>query len=361
MTIVYKANRIEGLSSDTKPADQYNGRIFYETDTSKSFSFDGSIWNEIGGGTVSSSISYAYSQNIADYTTPTTVTSSSDGSSTATYPTSASGSGGYNGYANIANSYDGNDATDVNNAIIYRTDIPAWLTSTATWDWGSSQTGNLRILYKEYRATEANSSFQYSDNGSSWTTLLNTNTGANNVNVDYLSSSITWRYVRVNRSITSGTYNNNYTLSVYEISKYAPSTPNLYDDNTTTISKTTAEANPSFTADMGSSTECSHYAIYMEADSDETQYVIQYSNDDVTYTTLRTINSTDLTNGAWNYIRFNPVNARYIRIRGNSGNTKTLSATQIKVLNGITDTVASHEHLEIDTADTSLTLGGSTA
>jgi len=48
MTIVYKANRIEGLSSDTKPADQYNGRIFYETDTSKSFSFDGSTWNEIG-------------------------------------------------------------------------------------------------------------------------------------------------------------------------------------------------------------------------------------------------------------------------------------------------------------------------
>lgn len=50
MTIVYKANRIEGLSSDTKPADQYNGRIFYETDTSKSFSFDGSTWNEISGG-----------------------------------------------------------------------------------------------------------------------------------------------------------------------------------------------------------------------------------------------------------------------------------------------------------------------
>ena len=44
MAIVYKANRIEGLSTDTKPADQYNGRVFYETDTSTTFIFNGSSW-----------------------------------------------------------------------------------------------------------------------------------------------------------------------------------------------------------------------------------------------------------------------------------------------------------------------------
>ena len=66
MAIVYKANRIEGLSTDTKPADQYNGRIFYETDTSKSFSFDGSTWNEISSGisSISSVIMTSYSEDI---------------------------------------------------------------------------------------------------------------------------------------------------------------------------------------------------------------------------------------------------------------------------------------------------------
>jgi hypothetical protein len=71
MTIVYKANRIEGLSSDTKPADQYNGRIFYETDTSKSFSFDGSTWNEIGS-----------SSEINTFTSESTFTPSSQSGNT---------------------------------------------------------------------------------------------------------------------------------------------------------------------------------------------------------------------------------------------------------------------------------------
>lgn len=299
----------------------------------------------------------SYDTTIGNYTTPTTVTSSSDATSSSTYPTSASGSGGYNGYANIANSYDGNDATDVSNALVYRTDIPSWLTSTATWDWGSSQTGNLRILYKEYRATEANSNFQYSTDNASWTTLLNTNTGADNVNVDYLSSSITWRYVRVNRSITSGTYNNNYGLSVYEISKYIPSTPNLYDDNTTTISKTTAEANPSFTADLGSSLVCTHYAIYMEADTDETEFDLEYSTDNITYTKIRTLPKTKLINGQWNYVRFNPVTARYIKIKGNSGSAKTLSATQIKIKTNA-NLPNSHGHNTISATDNTLALSG---
>jgi len=50
MTIVYKANRIEGLSTDTKPVDQYNGRIFYETDTNKSFIFQSGSWTELSSG-----------------------------------------------------------------------------------------------------------------------------------------------------------------------------------------------------------------------------------------------------------------------------------------------------------------------
>lgn len=50
MTIVYKANRIEGLSTDTKPTNLYTNRIFYETDTNKNFVFQNNAWTELSSG-----------------------------------------------------------------------------------------------------------------------------------------------------------------------------------------------------------------------------------------------------------------------------------------------------------------------
>lgn len=39
MAITYKATRIEILSTDTKPDNQYDGRVIYETDTGKTYTF----------------------------------------------------------------------------------------------------------------------------------------------------------------------------------------------------------------------------------------------------------------------------------------------------------------------------------
>lgn len=46
MTLKYKNSKIEGLSSDIKPTNAQANRIFFETNTKKTFDFDGTIWVE---------------------------------------------------------------------------------------------------------------------------------------------------------------------------------------------------------------------------------------------------------------------------------------------------------------------------
>jgi len=54
MTITYKATRIECLSTDTKPSNQYDGRVIYETDTGKTYtSVSGSWVEDVGSVNVS--------------------------------------------------------------------------------------------------------------------------------------------------------------------------------------------------------------------------------------------------------------------------------------------------------------------
>lgn len=304
----------------------------------------GGLFGSGGGGTVSPSISYSYSQNIADYTTPTTMSASSLGELSNILTTNQDGKA--NNYQTFGSGY------SISGYKHFSGDMNSTGTDTYVTDirvtYGTNYTiqNETFYFYNQAGALITTIGFGAEVNG---TTATYSSTGIN----DYIS-----RWEGRGRNMSGGFPN---LVSIYYDGYNSTPASVLNNGNVADRCKTQAEANPSFTADMGSSTECSHYAIYMEADSDETQYVIQYSNDDVTYTTLRTINATDLTNGAWNYIRFNPVNARYIRIKGNSGSAKTLSATQIKVLNGITDTVVSHEHLAIDTADTSISLGGTTA
>ena len=53
MAIIYlSGNRIQGLSSDTKPTLVPDNSIFFETDTAVQFQFTGSTWDVFGGGSV---------------------------------------------------------------------------------------------------------------------------------------------------------------------------------------------------------------------------------------------------------------------------------------------------------------------
>lgn len=51
MTLVYlSGNRIQGLSSDTKPSNVTANAVFFETDTFKSFDYSSGSWTERSSG-----------------------------------------------------------------------------------------------------------------------------------------------------------------------------------------------------------------------------------------------------------------------------------------------------------------------
>ena len=64
-----------------------------------------------------------------------------------------------------------------------------------------------------------------------------------------------------------------------------------------------------------------------------------------------------LINGAYNYIRFNTIRARYLRIYGSSGSSYVMAINEIKVNETLTVPTV-HGHLEISPTDTSLSLAG---
>ena len=78
------------------------------------------------------------------------------------------------------------------------------------------------------------------------------------------------------------------------------------------------------------------------------------------WVTQRTITTSNLTNGQYNYVRFNPVNCNKVRIRGSSGSSKVLAISEIKVKEGITesDIITQHGHKTISSTDTTTGLDG---
>jgi len=132
------------------------------------------------------------------------------------------------------------------------------------------------------------------------------------------------------------------------------------DDNVATFWKSSAEANPNIYVDMSSATTTSNIAVYPNSATDETEIKIQSSPNASAWTDQRTITWSNLTEGAWNYIRFNLVSARYWRIYGNSGASKTLAIDEIKVLDSVADADVRnlHGHISISSSDTSLNNAG---
>ena len=135
---------------------------------------------------------------------------------------------------------------------------------------------------------------------------------------------------------------------------------NSVDDNTSTFWKSSAEVNPNIYVDMSSSTTTSNIAVYPNSATDETEIKIQSSPNASAWTDERTITWSNLTEGAWNFIRFNLVSARYWRIYGSSGASKTLAIDEIKVLDSVADADVRnlHGHISISSSDTSLNLAG---
>ena len=103
-------------------------------------------------------------------------------------------------------------------------------------------------------------------------------------------------------------------------------------------------------------------AYYANSATTESQIKLQYATNAggvSSWNDLRTINTSDLTNGQYNYIRFNNAVGRYLRVYGNSGASGVLAINELKVQEPSDSVVANtHGHLGISNSDTSLNLDG---
>ena len=134
---------------------------------------------------------------------------------------------------------------------------------------------------------------------------------------------------------------------------------NAKDDNTSTVWKTNASTNPFIYADMGSAVNLCAIAWYNNAATTETTVKIQTSTDASSWTDKRTVLTANLVASVYNFIRFNTVTARYIRIYGSSGSSLVLSAAEIKVQKKTdAELLISHGHLPISNSDTGIELDG---
>jgi hypothetical protein len=133
---------------------------------------------------------------------------------------------------------------------------------------------------------------------------------------------------------------------------------NIKDGNTSTVWKTNSENNPLVYADMGTAYNICALAWFHNSATTETTIKIQSSSDASSWTDERTILTSNLVASVYNYIRFNVVNARYLRIYG-TGNSKILASAEIKVQTQTDNQLlTSHGHLSVSNSDTGIELDG---
>ena len=160
------------------------------------------------------------------------------------------------------------------------------------------------------------------------------------------------------KSVTIGDYT---TPTAVTASSAASSfaSANAKDNNTSTVWKTNSETNPLIYADMGSAVNLCALAWYHNSATTETSIKIQSSTDASNWTDERTILTSNLVANVYNYIRFNVVTARYLRIYGSSGSSLVLASAEIKVLKKTDSELAIiHGHLAISNSDTGIELDG---
>ena len=134
---------------------------------------------------------------------------------------------------------------------------------------------------------------------------------------------------------------------------------NAKDGNPSTVWKTNAETNPSIYADMGSALNLCAIAWYGNSATTETSIKIQSSSNASSWTDERVVLTSNLVDNVYNYIRFNVVNARYIRIYGNSGSSLVLASAEIKVLKKTDgELILNHGLLSLSNSDTGIELDG---
>lgn len=306
------------------------------------------------------------SESISDYTIPSSVSTGASASSTATMHQWDSADAYINGTAYNADSAEANDS------------------NTSNYDNAEVGGNSTKVIYQwEQNATIQSATnitiklayVNYYNSGSAWAEISTDGTNWTNIGSFAISSSWpNWnnrtlnvnpnsdvKYVRI-KSTCPNNQKNEFRIYYCQITGGIPEdVNNVKDDDTgTKWSSGTSLASAYLKIDMGSSSRTGQIALYPHADTTETEFLIQSSSDDVTYSTIRTINVGDLVIGQWNYIRFNPTTDRYFKLISNTGTNLAMAFNQVKIRSGITDTDMSnsHSHASISTTSTNIGLSG---
>lgn len=129
----------------------------------------------------------------------------------------------------------------------------------------------------------------------------------------------------------------------------------IFDGNTSTEWASNSEINPNIYVDMGSAVNPVAVALYYDATTTTvTQFKVQVSTDASTWNDVRVVNTNLLTNGAYNYFRWDiySVQERYVRFYGTDGSAKVFAIWEIKILKPSDALLLiNHGHKSISTSD----------
>jgi hypothetical protein len=359
--------------SDSQPSNWQDGDIWSDTSANVVYNNVSGTATLIGKSSFSESATTSYSQTIPDYTSPTAAVASSDTQTTLLSLTAGSTDVGLTassvrGFGNKIGASHSLVGKTVKKLTMY---LKNAMTGTATFGvWNSSNTlvftfGTLDLStitgsYVAYTKTNLTGYTIASGDvigvffsGSNTTTNIrraNTNVDAN-ITGYYPSDAQVW-------SIAGDTQDCDMIL----IGGTGDGANSVYDGSTSTYWSSNSEANPRIYVDCGgSATNILGYAIYLHANTTETELAVRASTD-TTFTSgenTRTITVSNLTAGAWNYIRCNLVNVRYLQFYGNSGASKVLAISELKYLTKTDSQILQDlAIIEISGTDTTLALDG---
>jgi hypothetical protein len=339
------------------PSTWSTTRIFFRTDLNQIYQNTGTeaspSWKNMSGSPVTEGSGVQpVNTTIGDYSQPASATSSSakadyvDGTTTIVHAVSS-----------FANHY-GNSAYFAIDSDAVGREVHSITCFLARDNTSNNQSQTYNIYNSSNVLQQTGSSHSYS--GVS-THIQSGGTGRSSTFSGYtIQSGDTFKMVASgggNHYFDGTTSNASYQIVVDNLVTYSAS--NVVDNDTTREAQTNSETNPWIAIGLSASAVISQIAIWKVSDTTETEIQIQTSPDNSTWTTQRTINTSDLTAGQYEYIRINNIDTQYIRVYGSSGVSKILALSELKIFTPTNDQMTlSHGHLTIDSTDTSLELDG---
>ena len=328
----------------------------------------------VAGDVLAANLVMANSTTIGDYTQPVAAVATSAVPTSGETTTANNETGATNTDSNIR-VYTGKITGLSVGATIKSVEVDCAVTDGANWKTGyytdnggvpdvlMEDIGEVGALAVGFNTANANLTQVVPSDGIVWVAIQFSTAAASFVagtppNTGYLDSN---PYASgLPNPFTSGGVDKEVNVKITTVTSPGQPASNAIDDNLATYWESNSETNPAIYVDMNASTTTSNIAVYPNTATTETEIKIQSSSDAVAWTDKRTITYSNLTEAAWNYIRFNITSARYWRIYGNSGNTGVMAIDEIKVLDAVSDADVRtlHGHIPISSSDTSLNNAG---